>query len=96
MAAPWLLPGMSLPANFTVCALGARTRKTIFFSAVISGETTTGPCGPRPPRPGCATGWGGCAQTDAAASMAAIAYLMAVYAITMQRRWSGAAGAAEF
>src|SRR4051812_44860158 len=55
-------PGMSPPESLTACAFGARIRKITFLSAVTSGETTTGPCGPRPPRPGCAgVGAGACA-----------------------------------
>src|SRR6516165_5159099 len=50
-AACWL-PGMSLPVSFTASAFGARIRKVTCRSLCTSGETTTGPCGPRP---GCAT-----------------------------------------
>ena len=65
IGAPWPLPGMSPPITFTACAFGARIRKMTFFSAVTSGETTTGPWGPRPPRPGWA-GAAGCAQAETA------------------------------
>src|SRR5689334_22597779 len=44
-------------------------------SGRISGDVTMGPCGPRPPLPGCARGcwpWTGLGRTSAAAAVAAI------------------------
>src|SRR2546427_4581428 len=58
ISAPWPLPGMSLPLSRTASALGARMRKVTRRSAETSGETTWGPCGPRP-RCGA-----GCAEVD--------------------------------
>jgi len=42
---------ISLAHNSTFCPCGARMRNAICRSGETTGETTTGPCGPRPPLP---------------------------------------------
>src|SRR5580700_6615925 len=42
------LPGISLPFRRTALACGALIRNTTRWSGSTSGDTTTGPCGPRP------------------------------------------------
>src|SRR5271169_1699694 len=72
IGAPWLLPGISPPDSVTRSACGARIRNVTCPSASTSGETTWGPCGPRP-APTLRPGWaGGAAAGWAKAARASV------------------------